>query len=379
MKIYNILLFVILLLFSSGLKAQSRDEQISKGIDYVYQLKFDSANAIFQTFIDKDAKDPTGYFLQAMSLWWQVFINKQDQSKDDEYLSKVDKCIQLCDDKLDANENDDWVLFLKGGVIGYRGFLNSMRENWLSAVNDGKEGLSLLQRSYEINPSNKDALFGVGIYNYTADYAGDRFPFLKPLMIFFPKGNKELGLQQLQDCAQNAKFAKTEAKYVLCHVNLIYEKNYAEAEKYALDLFKMYPQNPVFEKYLGRSYVGEGKFNESVTTWLDVLAKNDSGQNGFNTKYTRQEADYYLAVSYLNLGRNDDALSLYNQTVNLCNDLDKDKETAYKVFSVLGIGMINDRKGNRSEALKLYDNVLEMKEIDNSHQLADFYKHNPFR
>lgn len=379
MKIYNFIIFVSILLFSSASFSQSRDEQISKGIDYVYQLKFDSANIIFQTLVDKDAKDPTGYFLQAMSMWWQVFINKQDESRDDEYLSKVDKCIKLCDEKLDANENDDWVLFLKGGVIGYRGFLNSIRENWLRAVNDGKEGLSLLQRSYELNPANKDAVFGVGIYNYTADYAGERFPFLKPLMIFFPKGNKELGLQQLQDCAQNAKFAKTEAKYVLCHVNLIYEKNYVESEKYALELFKMYPQNPIFEKYLGRSYVGEAKFNESVLTWLDVIGKNDSGKVGFNTKYTRQEADYYLAVSYLNLGKDDEALRLYNETVGLCAELDKDKETAYKVFSLLGLGMINDRKGNRNDALKFYDNVLDMTEIDNSHQLADFYKHNPFR
>ena len=83
MKIYNFIIFASILLFSSASFSQSRDEQISKGIDYVYQLKFDSANAIFQTLVDKDAKDPTGYFLQAMSMWWQVFINKQDESRDD--------------------------------------------------------------------------------------------------------------------------------------------------------------------------------------------------------------------------------------------------------------------------------------------------------
>ncbi len=379
MKNVKYIILLIIVIPYSFLHSQSKDELILKGVDYVYQLKFDSANTIFQTFIDRDQKDPTGYFLQAMSEWWHVFINKQDETNDNIYLSKVDKCIKLCDEKLDANENDDWILFLKGGVIGYRGFLNSIRENWLSAVNDGKEGLSLLQRSYELNPENKDAIFGVAIYNYSADYAGERFPFLKPLMIFFPKGNKELGLQQLLDCSQNAKYSKTEAKYVLCHVNLIYEKNYAESEKYALELVKMYPQNPVFEKYLGRSYVGESKFNESALTWQDVMAKNDSGKIGFNTKYTRQEAAYYLAVSYLNTGKDDDAKKLYDETINLCNELDKDKETAYKVFSTLGLGMINDRKGNRNDALRFYDKVLDMQEFDNSKQLAEYYKKNPFR
>ena len=314
-----------------------------------------------------------------MCEWWRVYINKQDESNDNAYLSKVDKTIQLCDEKLDKNENDDWVLFLKGGVIGYRGFLNSIRENWLSAVNDGKEGLSLLQRSYELNPNNKDAIFGVAIYNYTADYAGERYPFLKPLMIFFPKGNKSLGLQQLQDCANNAKYSKTEAKYVLAYVNLTFEKNYAESEKYSLMLCTAYPQNPVFEKFLGRSYIGEGKFAECTALFERIIAKSDSGWIGYNTKFVRQEAYYYLAVSYLNMGRNDDAERAYNETLRLCGEIDKDNETAFKVFSTLGLGMLADRKNNHGEAVKFYDRVLDMKEIDNSRQLAEFYKEHPFR
>jgi len=369
-----------LLIFSfSQAYSQTRDSLILKGIDHVYRLQFDSANSIFQGFVDKDQQDPTGYFMLAMSAWWEVYINKQDESKDDAYLAKVDKCIHVCDDALDKNTNNDWVLFLKGGVIGYRGFLNSLRDNWLAAVNDGKEGLSLLQRAYELNPANKDAIFGVAIYNYAADYAAERFPFLKPLLIFFPKGNKELGLQQLVDCSQNAKYSRTEAKYVLCDVNLVFEKNYVESEKYALELTGMYPENPVYRKFLGRSYVGEAKWVLSIPLWLDVLARNDSGKSGFNSKYVRQEACYYLAVSYLNTGRSDSAFTYYNQTLQLCNELDKENETAYKAFSLLGLGMLNDRNGNRAEALKYYDMVLDMKEFDNSKQLAEQYKKDAFR
>jgi tetratricopeptide (TPR) repeat protein len=198
-------------------------------------------------------------------------------------------------------------------------------------------------------------------------------------LIFFPKGNKELGLQQLVDCSLNAKFAKTEAKYVLCYVNLVFEKNYTQSLRYALELDSLYPQNPVFEKFLGRSYVGLSRFGESVNIWLDVMTKADSNKFGYNTKYARQEANYYLAVSYLNLGRNDEAEKCYNESLKLSNELDKDKESAYKVFSTLGLGMLQDRKGNRNEAIKYYNQVLEMKEYDNSKQLADFYKNNAFR
>ena len=52
-------------------------------------------------------------------------------------------------------------------------------------------------------------------------------------MLFFPRGNKEQGLAQLKDCAENGKFSRTEANFVLGYINLTYEKNYNEAEKYA--------------------------------------------------------------------------------------------------------------------------------------------------
>src|SRR4030095_6612701 len=178
--IMNKRIFIFLLIFTIPyLFSQPQDELILKGIDYVYQLKFDSATAIFQPIADQNPKDPTGPFFLAMTEWWKVYINKEEHVNDDNYLSKVDLCIRVCDERIEDNENDDWATFLKGGVIGYRGFINSIRENWLKAIDDGREGLNLIQRSYELNPSNKDAAFGIGLYNYAADYVIQRYPFLK--------------------------------------------------------------------------------------------------------------------------------------------------------------------------------------------------------
>lgn len=101
-----------------------------------------------------------------MTEWWKIYLNKEDRSNDDNYLSKVDRCVKICEERLDENENNDWATFLLGGVIGYRGFMNVMRDNWLKAIDDGKQGLNLIQKSYELNPSNKDAILGLGIYNY---------------------------------------------------------------------------------------------------------------------------------------------------------------------------------------------------------------------
>lgn len=376
----KVLLYLALLFFPFiVLNAQTRDEQMSKGIDYIYHIKFDSANAIFNSLVSKNPGDPTGYFMLAMCEWWKIYINKENESNDENYLNKVDKCIEVCDKSIDANKNDDWAIFLKGGVIGYRGFLNSIRDNWLKAADDGKEGLSLIQRSYEINPNNKDAVFGIGLYNYAADYVTEKYPFLKALLFFFPKGNKELGLSQIRDCAENAKFSKTEANFVLCYVNLNYEKNYSESERYADKISKMYPENPVALKFLGKSYVGENKWQESLALWKDVLARYDSGKAGFNNNYSKRDAIYYIGLSSHKLNMLDDGIKYYQEALNMSKELDKSEESAYQVFSALGLGMIYDQKGNHGEAVKYYNMVLDMKDVENSHETAKSFKDNGFR
>jgi len=138
MKAFLIFIYIFIICFNTSIYSQLRDEQILKGIDDIYHIRFDSANAIFQSLVSKNPTDPAGYFMLAMSEWWKIYIAKDDESNDDNYLNKVDKCIEICDKRIDENKNDDWAIFLKGGVIGYRGFLNSIRDNWLKAADDGK-------------------------------------------------------------------------------------------------------------------------------------------------------------------------------------------------------------------------------------------------
>ena len=374
-----LLIAVLMFLCADNSFSQSRDELMTKGIDYVYKIKFDSAKAVFRQIIDNDPQDPTGYFLIAMAEWWKIYLNKNDESNDEVYRSAVDRCLKVCDERLDKNENDDWALFLKGGIIGYRGFLNGLRDNWLAAVDDGREGLSLLKRCVELNPSNKDALLGIGLYNYAVNYVTDRYPFLKTLLFFFPTGNKEEGFAQLRDCIEHAKFARTEATVVMCYVYLSYEKNYYEAEKYADTLYKQYPDNPAAERFLANSYTGEGKWAQSLALWRDILMKIDSSYPGYNKTYLKRETLYYLGLGHMKMRNLDTALMYYTEAFDMSPALDKDKESPMQVFSALGIAMVYDMKGNHGEAVKYYDRVLNMEDIEDSHEAAKTYKEKGYK
>lgn len=377
-NLLKLLLFIIFL--PSGFWGQTKDELINKGIDHVYRLQFDSANTIFQGFINSDPRDPTGYFLQSMTEWWRIYINKDDRSNDDNYLAKVDRCIKICEERIDENENDDWATFLLGGVIGYRGFMNVMRDNWLKAIDDGKQGLNLIQKSYDMNPSNKDAVLGLGIYNYAVDYVVDRYPFLKAVLFFFPKGNKELGLSQLRDVASNGRYSKTEAAVTLAYIHLSYEKNYIEALNYVNSLVSRYPDNPVFGRFLGKCYVGTNNYGAGVQQYRSMLQKADSNVTGYNNNFMRREFNYYLGVCLSRTGDPDGALKNYETAIEICKSLDKEgEESPYYVFSVLGSGTIYEMKGNKPEAIRLYDRVLAMRDVENSRETAQKLKDNALK
>lgn len=358
---------------------QTSDELILKSIPFIYDLKFDSAKVITQKVMEMSPERPEGYFFDAMIVWWNININKENTSLDGEFNRKADKVIEIADRILEKNEKDQNALFYKGGALGYKGLVSSLREDWFRAAESGKEALNLLQEAYELDPQNKDVVFGVGIYNYFAEYVPEVYPVVKPLMLIFPKGDKLKGLSQIKESAASAKFARTEARFVLTYLYLLYEKNYAESETYARSLHEEFPDNPVFEKYLLNSFVGQGKWIEAVTGWTRLLQKTDSSKFGYGSRSLARESNYYTALSYVKLGRIADAEPYILKAEDITRQMDPSNESAISAFIYLLSGMINDSKGNASTADVYYDRVLSMKNFQNSHQEAERLKAERFK
>ncbi|CAN5482403.1 hypothetical protein BH10BAC5_BH10BAC5_24560 [soil metagenome] len=369
---------MLIFLYPVRSNAQTYDANLLKGIDLVYHVKFDSADAVFDDFIRKNQKDPSGYFFKVLVEWWRINLDRYDESFDEELFKRVDKAVDVSDERLDKNENDNYAMFFKGGAIGYRGLIRSIRESWLKAAEDGKESLNLLQKAYELNDRNKDAVFGVGIYNYFAEYVPENYPVLKPLMIIFPKGDKLKGLKQIQETAMNSQYARTEANFILLYLNQRYENNYNEGEKYSTLLRNEYPENPVFGRMYAANFVGMNKWNDALNEWKIIAERCDSNFTGYNQRLKR-EAHYYIALCLSKLGR------LKEGEVNLAiaNDLnhklDKNDDTAFGVYTNMMLGMLKDENGDHSSAIEYYNKVIAMKEFGNSKVDAERFKKSGYK
>lgn len=376
------LVFLCALLFSSVSRGQwiedpAVDSLVQRGIHDIYNIEFEKADSEFAEVTRLRPDHPAGYFFQAMTEWWRILTNFDDESQDERYYDMLEKVIDMCNARLEKNENDITALFFKGGAVGFRGRLRGNRGSWLKAANDGLIALPAVRRAYQLEPDNYDVLLGMGIYNYYAEVVPDLYPIVKPLMIFFPSGDKKKGLEQLELASQRARYAKTEAAYFLLQTYFTYEKQYIRALEIARDLFQRYPRNPLFHRMYGRCYVSIGYWAEAFKVFSEIEKRFTAHQEGYDV-YDGREAYYYIGRYYFVSGKLDEALRNLFKCDELSRRVDKEGASGFMSMANLTIGMIYDLQQNRSAALAQYRKVLEMKEYENTYKDAHRYMEKPY-
>ncbi len=375
----GLILFFILSPRQVGAQDAKYDTLVTAGIKQIYDIKFPEAETTFRKLIADYPDKPAGRFFLAMIDWWKILLDPDNESYDELFFQKLEDVIFQCDQILAKDRNNVDALFFKGGAIGFRGRLRAFRESWLKAADDGREALPLVQHAGKLDPKNVDVQLGYGIYNYYASVLPDKYPVLKPIMLFFPSGDKKKGIEQLSYVARDGKYAKYEAQYFLMNIYYSYEENPFEAERYARMLTSQFPDNPNFERWLGRIYAKEGRTKLSAETFANIILKSKKGLTGYTFPSVNREAVYYVGYQYRMEGKLDSAKIYFQQCADLSKQIDKKEESGFLVNSYLYLGNIYDAQNDRQKAIGYYKEVLDMKEFGRSKDLAEQYLKNAYR
>jgi tetratricopeptide (TPR) repeat protein len=377
-------IFLVSLLFiHTSLNAQwlpdwRSEEYVQQGIEQVYNYELDAARASFRKVVDRHPDHPGGHFFVAMVDWMNILVNMEDDSLDDKFFEQLEKVIELSDNILKRRSHDISALFFKGGAIGFRGRLRAHRGQWVRAANDGRRALPVVRRAEQLSPDNADILLGTGIYNYYASVIPEMFPWVRPFLIFFPSGDKEEGLEQLRAASRDARYAGIEASYFLMQILYFNEKKYREAFELAERLHGQFPDNPLFQRYYGRSCVALGRWDEAYKTFLSVAERFEEGRKGYSVSSVR-EAHYYIAQYLFNNNHLNDALEHYTSVLEYSNKIDHDMQSGFTVLATLRTGMLYDALGEREKALDYYRQVRSMDDYQGSRALAERYTRTPYR
>lgn len=347
------------------------DSLVQVGIDAIYNINFSLCEKIYKQVQKEYPGNLAGYFLEATSDWWKVQLNTRSTANDKQFLKSINKVIDKAQQELDTANYSLGAIFFKAAAIGYRGRFYTIREQWVNAAIDGQEAYKLLTRGLVLAPGNRDMLFGIGYYNYFSKVIPDEMPLLKPLLSFAPIGDKVLGIKQLKASAESALYADVEAKIVLLQIFYQFEKDWDNALAIAQKLASKYPDNPFFQKYLGRLYYVKGNFSAAEKVWYKLLVSGSKKTYGYDDLLAR-EAMYYYGDILMSRGNLDRAIKYLTASSKMSNKVDK-QASGFISMSHLKLGMIYEQKGNVNKAKEHYKKVLESPNFQNSHEKAKDY------
>jgi tetratricopeptide (TPR) repeat protein len=332
--------------------------ECTQALNDLYNFKFPEAEFQFKYLKAKYKWHPLPYFLMGLIEWWKIMPNTKDTSHDEKFLAYMDSTItigeKLYDDfpqyKVEAS-------FFLAAAYGFKGRLYSdeERKNWGKAASAGKSALNYMEKSKKQADLSPELLFGDALYNYFSVWVPENYPVLKPILWFFPKGDKALGLKQLKEVSYNAFYTRTEAMVWLMRILNSYENDQAQAFQISEYLHESYPDNPYFHRYYARMLYARGRFTEAEPVCKDILTRIDSGQVGYEATSGRYAA-FFLGQIYEARHKLDEAKKYYQLCINYAEAIGA-TESGYYLYSMIALGEIAEKQGDKKQARQYFSEV----------------------
>lgn len=332
--------------------------EATQALNDLYNFKFEKAEQQFRWFKQKYAWHPLPYFLLGLSEWWKIMPNTKNTAHDDRFLAYMDSTI-LVGENLHKNHPAYRIesAFFLSAAYGFKGrlFADEERKNWRKAAAAGKTALDYLEECKEKEDLSPELLFGDALYNYFSVWVPENYPVLKPVLWFFPKGDKQLGLKQLREVSYNAFYTRTEAMVWLMRILNSYEGNQIIAHQLADYLHNSYPDNPYFHRYYARMLYAIGNYDELERVSKEIIHRIDSGMTGYEATSGRYAA-FFLGQMYERQRNTAEAKKYYELVVKYAKEIDA-LESGYYLYSLISLGEIADKAGDKKAAKAYFEEV----------------------
>ncbi|MDU0371645.1 tol-pal system protein YbgF [Hymenobacter endophyticus] len=325
----------------------------------LYNFKYDKAERQFRSLRRRYPNHPMPYFLLGLSTWWKIMPSGiQTTLYDKQFFAYMDTTIAKGEAMYKADTKNYEACFFLAAGYGFDGRLHAERHDWRKATVSAKRALDYLDKSKEANGLSPEFLFGQALFNYYAVWIPDNYPLLKPVLLFFPKGNKQLGLQQLRNVADNGFYVGPEARVFLMRILLNEEDKPEQAMPLARYLATTYPDNGYFQRIYANICFRQGELRECERVSRDILDKLNRGLPGYEANSGRY-ATFFLG--YLMQTRYKDAKKAkeYYQRCIVFAEQNGETKYGFYVFANLGLARLADKAKDAAAAQRHYAVVLD--------------------
>lgn len=349
--------------------------EATDAINQMYNFKFPEAEAYYLSLKQRYPDHPMPYFLMALSNWWKMLpmLDNGDYTNEyeSEFLGYIEEAISRGEDLIDKDKNNIEAAFFLCAAYGFKGRYYSDNKNYVKAAWAGKSALNYLSDFKGKSSLSPEFLFGESLFNYYAEWLKEEYPLLRPILGMFPKGNKQLGLNQLQECARNSFYTRVEAQCYLMRIYYNEESNSTAAFPYAEYLAKNFPDNPYFQRVYARLAFTRGNFDLCETISYDINYKVNIGMPGYDEANTGRYASAFLGRILYEKGNYEKAAFYLNKAIYYA-EKSGNMNMGYSLASAYYLGVIQKKNGQYEEAKKSFQKVIDhaTDNDNNSHEFA---------
>ena len=333
--------------------------ELDGAVHNLYNFQFDNADKQFRSLRRRYPQHPMPYFLLGLSTWWKIMPSDARSTQHDRtFFAYLDTAIVKAQRLYDADGHNYEASFFLAAAYGFDARLHTEREDWRQAMVSSKRSLTYLQKSRAANGLSPEFAFGEGLFNYYAVWMADEYPWLRPVLLLFPKGNREAGLAQLSTAARQGFYTGTEARYFQMRIlGSTREHQPAAALAAARSLTQDFPDNACFARSYASYAFSEGAFAECEQASRDILAKLNQGQAGYEASSGRVAA-YYLGWLLQNKHHDPvQAADYYRRSVVFSETLGQ--TTGYYMFANAALGQLAAQQQDVPAALRYYAVVVD--------------------
>ncbi len=345
-------LLILLVLAAPAYPARSSvapemDKLVMAGIDGIYRMDFDAADAAARAAMALDPSYPHAY-LGAAATDFIRYIYGPAQSDDrlvKSFEAKTDVAIAVAEAWLKAHPNDPQALLVLGSGYGIRARLALERHQYLKGWTNGSRSMKYIRASIKADPDLYDSYLGLGMFDYYVDTIPRFAGWLAKIML---GGSRERGLRELRLAAEKGRYARVAAQLILVEIDTQDEfgaRNPADAVRLMTGIHAKYPDSAMLHSAYIVALYEAGNYKEGLREADEYLSRVRSG------RYPAASMPMARAMTGTLLwgsGRKIEALAEFRDGSAGA------PHTRWSVWDRVRAGQVLDALGRRGEAVAAY-------------------------
>jgi tetratricopeptide (TPR) repeat protein len=269
----------------------AQESFVEQGYDHFYNLEYPEAISCFEQAIHQNPDDPELRNHLAQTIVFQeMFRNGALESElvsgtnsflrrpklnptpqtEQRFLGEVSKAIELGEARLKKNPNDTAAMYSLGISYGLRSnYFWVVKKAWRDSLRDATAARRYHNRITELDPGDVDARLVQGLH----DYIVGSLPWSYRMLGFLigVHGDKEKGIQTVQEVATHGKTNRIDAEILLCALYRR-ENRTRLAVPLVEDLIRRFPRNYLLRLELSQMYSMAGDKQHAIAA-VEELAR----------------------------------------------------------------------------------------------------------